>query len=105
MQDVAWGIVAIALTIAVAVLFPLGLIVLAPVLFFGGISARRRSQNLAARAIANGAIVGVIASIALIVVLAIAVGFSFSTTVGSGGGSSIGTVVSAPIQQIPTPVP
>ncbi|HVX29673.1 MAG TPA: hypothetical protein VHA53_04270 [Nitrolancea sp.] len=105
MNDFAWGLVTIVLTIACAALFPLGLIVLAPVLLFGGLSVRRRSRAAKTSAIANGAIAGGIAGILLIVVMFATIGFEYSTHTGGGSGTSGGTYPATPqaIQRILAP--
>jgi hypothetical protein len=87
-KDLGWGLIAILLTIACAALFPLGLIVLAPTLLFGGLSARRRGRDARTSGIANGAIAGGIAGVVLIVVMLATVGFFFSTSHGGEGGSA-----------------
>jgi hypothetical protein len=104
-KDLGWGLIAILLTIACAALFPLGLIVLAPALLFGGLSARRRSRDVATAAIANGAIAGGVAGIALIVVMLALIGWSYSTSIGGGGGTSGVALPSTPstIQHAPAP--
>jgi hypothetical protein len=81
MNDAGWGLGAIVLTIACAALFPLGLIVLAPALLFGGLSARRRSHDARTSGIANGAIAGGVAGIVLIVVMLAAASFFLSTSI------------------------
>lgn len=88
MKDLGWRLIAILLTIACAALFPLGLIVLAPALLFGGLSARRRSRDAATRAIADGAIAGGIAGVVLVVVMLAVISFEYSTSISSGGTSS-----------------
>lgn len=91
MNQTGW-IIAIIAVLAVCVIFrPFGLVILAPTLIFGGITARRQTQDPRLRAVGAGAIAAGVTSALLVVLFIGAILFfmPFRSEVSSGGFRSM----------------